>query len=120
MKFVICDVPPAGSWKRDCELLDFKLRPLSFQFLRDSDGSKWEVTFQSYIAFKVTSEEFTNHLLFLPEEGSIYTIEDSDWLKYLKKIDTPILIGCKHFILCFYDEIIEVIAKEMAYVRLSE
>jgi hypothetical protein len=119
MNFVILDIPPAGSWKRDCELCAFSMNPLSLQFVKDSDNSKWEINFDDYIAFKVTSEEFTIHLDNVPISGSFFLANDSLWLNDLKRIKSDVLNECKHFVLFFYDEVVEVISKNMTYVKLG-
>ncbi len=122
MKPILLTIPPAGIWKRDCELLDFRLMPiLYFDFTKDSNQSKWRIEFTEYISFKITSEEFLIHLqkIDFPVGGSFYLIENSSWVAELGKIPHPATAKIKHYVLFFYDEVIEVIAEEMKYTELS-
>jgi hypothetical protein len=119
MKFLILDIPPAGSWKRDCELTSFNLYPLSLEILKESDDSKWKISFDGFIAFKVTAEEFTIHLKNVPTDGSFYLAKESVWLEDLRKTDPNILEKCNHYILFLYDEVIEVISKKIIYDKIN-
>ena len=118
MKCILIDTPAFGDWVRDCELTAFQLKPLSLEFIKDSDSTSWKIVFQDFIAFKVTSEEFTIHLSKLTEDGAFFVIEDSLWLKELRTIKREILKDCKHYVLCFYDEYIEVISGGFAITKI--
>jgi len=113
MKFITLDIPAAGTWKRDCELVAFNKYPLSLEFIKDSDSTKWKITFDDFIAFKVTSEEFTAHLENVPIEGAFYIIENSPWLENLRTLDKDVLNKCKHYLMFFYDDVFEVVSKDM-------
>lgn len=119
MKFTILNIPPAGFWKRDCELINFNMYPLSLEFIRDSDNTKWKVTFDDFLAFKVTSEEFTVHLTSLPENGSFYLVEDSFWVNELKKINLDVAKNCNHYLFFFYDDVVEVVSKNMNFKKIE-
>ena len=123
MKFIPLLILPSGSWIRDCELYDFHKYPrLSLEFNKESDNTKWEIYFEDYIAFKVTSHEFSFHLISLdqmPDQGAFFYIDDSPWLNELKKVDRPeILDYCKHYVLFFYDEVIEVISNQLKFKKI--
>lgn len=124
MKFVELDIPAAGIWKRDCELVDFKLTPaLFFSFNKESDNSQWRVYFDDYVALKITTEEFTVHLMTerLPQKGSFFKLIDSPWILELGKVNKEeVLSLVNHYIFFFYDEVIEVIAGELRYEILKE
>ena len=118
MDFVKLDIPAAGTAKRDCELTDFKLFPiLSIEFIKDSDQTKWRVSFNDHISIKITSEEFIVHLsgIGLPVEGAFFIQTNSPWISELSRTNHPFLKFAKHYILFFYDEVIEVIASDPKY-----
>jgi hypothetical protein len=119
MKYITLDIPPAGSWKRDCELVHFNFRPLWLEILKESDETKWKIKFNGLVAFKITSEEFTIHLKNTPKNGSFYLIEDSFWISDLNKTNSSILEKCKHYVLFFYDETLEVIAQDLVYEKIK-
>ncbi len=119
MKFKILDIPPAGTWKRDCELINFNFFPLSLEILKDSDQTKWKIIFDGFIAFKVTSEEFTVHLQGVPSNGSFYLIEDSPWIQDLSRLDADVLKKFHHFVLFLYDEIFEIISQKINYEKIG-
>ena len=122
MKVIKLNIPVAGCWKRDCELTDIQVKPsLLLAFNVETDDSVWRIVFKDYIAIKITSEEFTADkcLRALPVEGAFFEIADSPWIEELMYAKKEILEKCKHFVFCFYDEAIEVIAEGFALDKIS-
>ena len=122
MSFTLLNIPCAGTWKRDCELTSLNLHTkLCVEFFKDEDRSKWKLEFGGLIAFKLTGEEFVGMLFNdLPEEGSFYIYDNSPWLESLKRYEKDDLImSSKHFVLFFYDEVVEAIAKEILFKKLN-
>lgn len=122
MSLTLLNIPCAGTWKRDCELTSLEINTkLRLEFIKEEDQSKWKLEFDNLVAFKLTGEEFSGQLFTdLPQEGSFYIYENSPWLKSLKRFKKDELIEkCKHFVLFFYDEVIEVAAKELFYEKLT-
>jgi len=124
MKFIALDIPATGTWIRDCELYAFNRYPhLSLEFTKESDETAWKITFNDFIAFKVTSHEFMIHLLLLkelPDHGAFYLIENSPWLHELKGIEKPeILDTCKHYVLFFYEEVVEIISNNISCEKVK-
>jgi len=122
MKFVPLLIPPSGSWIRDCELYAFQKDPcLSLKFHKESDDTSWDIYFEDYVAFKITCHEFAVHLICskqMPNQGAFFYIENSPWLNELKKVDRPeILDNCKHYVLFFYDEVVEVISNDLKFKK---
>ena len=117
MKIVKIDNIAAGTWHRDCELtsLNHQLSDFQFEFEKDSDSKKWKVLFKSAVSYKVTSEEFIGVGVSaqLPSDGSFFEVKDSSWVNELTEGDKSLKL--KHFIFCFYEEIIEVLAKELCF-----
>lgn len=77
--------------------------------------------FQDFIALKITSEEFTADkcLRSLPVDAAFFEIDDSPWINELMYTKKDILKKCKHFVFCFYDETIEIIAKEFTQQKIT-
>src|SRR3972149_11007519 len=111
----------AGAWARDCELIclsdnkDFKI-----SYHRDEDDTYWSIQCEGIIAYKVISEEFslTGYLLDLPVEGAFFEILDSPWIREFGSKKARILDKCKHYVLRFYDETIEIIAQDFVFEQL--
>lgn len=121
MEIAKIDNIAAGTWHRDCELnsLVFHLSDFEFQFEKDSDSKKWKVSFKNCVSYKVTSEEFIGIgvLANLPEKGSFFEVKDSDWVKEVT--DGDLSLKLRHFVFCFYEEIVEVLAEDLIFERLS-
>lgn len=116
MKIIDLNIPASGTWKRDCVLTSIKIYPdLILEFAKDSDQSQWKIYFSDFISIKITSEEFTSDKLLreLPEAGSFYEVIHSKWIEELMFSKNEILCKCKHFVFCFYDEVIEVISSSI-------
>lgn len=103
-----------GKSHRDCDLLGINgpLSKLELKYQKDSDGSQWKVAFSDVYACRIVSEEFvSNHLLSITSKSSsFYTTSSSEWITELKEDSSRGIDDAKHFILFFYDEVIEIIA----------
>ncbi len=123
MKIEKVDTPAAGTWARDCELLclsdgkGFKIR-----YHRDEDDTYWSLQCKGVVAYKVMGEEFstTGYLINLPVEGAFFEILNSPWICEFGQERSRILDKCKHYILRFYDETIEIIAQDFLFEQLKE
>ncbi|MEL7432196.1 MAG: hypothetical protein AAGI90_06720 [Chlamydiota bacterium] len=122
MKIEKIDMPAAGTWARDCELLclsdhtEFKL-----EYHKDEDDTYWVLRCAEVVAYKVINEEFylKGYLLALPE-GAFFEILDSPWIGEFRKEKDRILDTCKHYVLLFYDETVEIIAQKFTFEQLQE
>jgi hypothetical protein len=123
MKIEKIDTPAAGTWARDCELLslsDYKEFKLSFH--RDQDDSYWGRQCRGIIAYKVFNEEFSraSYLIELSLCGAFFEILDSPWIGEFGREQARILNRCKHYVLRFYDETVEIIAQDFVFEQLKE
>ena len=123
MKIEKIDTSAAGTWARDCELIrlsDYKDFKISYH--RDGDDTYWSVQCEGVVAYKVISEEFSRYgyLINLPTEGAFFEILDSPWICEFGREEARILDKCKHYVLRFYDETIEIIAQEFIFEQLEE
>lgn len=117
MEIVKIDTAAAGTWHRDCELisLDHQLSDFQLVFVKDSDSKKWKVLFKNPVSFKVTSEEFigVGVLAKLPNDGSFFEVKESEWVEEIADGDQS--LNYKHFIFCFYEEVIEILAEDLSF-----
>ncbi len=123
MKIKTIDIPAAGTWARDCELIsliyhnEFKLN-----YHKDEDDTYWSIKVHGMIAYKVFSEEFymRGYLMDLPVEGAFYEISDSPWVSEFRDYKAEVIEKCKHYVFQFYDEVVEVIAQECSFEKSNE
>ncbi len=117
MKIIKINNLATGTWQRDCELtyIAQQLSDFQLEFKKDSDSQRWRVLFKNTISYKVTAEEFIEFdiLSKMPNDGSFFEIQDSNFIK--KIIGKENLLKLKHYIFCFYDEFIEVIAEDLTF-----
>lgn len=122
MKVKAIEIPAAGISSRDCELIclcDYKEFTVSYR--KEEDNTFWLMKCEGLIAYKVISEEFstTGYLIDMPTEGVFFEILDSPWIHDIGEHER-ITGGCKHYVLNFRDEIIEVIAQKLIFDQLKE
>ena len=123
MKIEKVDTPAAGTWARDCELLCLSdCKGFKISYHRDEDDTYWCLQCKGIVAYKVFSEEFSmvGYLLNLPVEGAFFEILDSPWIHEFGREQARILDKCKHYVLRFYDETIEIIAQDFVFEKLKE
>lgn len=123
MKTKKINTPAAGTWSRDCELLyllDQKGFELSYH--KDEDDTYWKLKCHKMVAYKLISEELSTkgYLIGLPIEGAFFEIVDSPWIKELRNEEDRMLHTCKHYVLQFYDETVEILAQELLFEKLTE
>ena len=112
MKASHWQTPIFAGWKRDLDLKDvrFSNSVLSVHVEQESNRS-WILQFSSVQAWKVTAEECADNVLQnLPESGSLFIVDESPWIRQLGECSA--LQGSKHFVICCYDEVLEVLARE--------
>lgn len=123
MKIKKIDIPAAGTWARDCELLHLSYyRGFVMFYHKNEDDTYWRMKCSGIISYKFISKEFstTGYLLDLPIEGAFFEIIDSPWIQEFGNDRTEILNKCKHYILKFYDETVEIIAREFVFEQIKE
>ncbi|MBA3238017.1 MAG: hypothetical protein H0T62_06665 [Parachlamydiaceae bacterium] len=123
MKIEKIDIPAAGTWARDCELLCLSQgKGFKIIYHRDDDDTYWIAKCQGVVAYKVIGEEFstTGYLFDLPVDGAFFEILDSPWMREFGDEKDRILSKCKHYILEFYDETIEIITRDIVFEQLKE
>jgi hypothetical protein len=123
MKIEKIDTPAAGTWARDCELLCLsQCKGFKLNYHRDEDDTYWSLQCERIVAYKVTNEEFSRagYLINLPTEDAFFEILDSPWMHEFGYERSRILDKCKHYVLRFYDETIEIIAQDFVFEQLKE
>lgn len=115
MSFVLWDVPiKVNSFRSvDLESYRFEEKSLVFTLVEEDTEDIWIVSFESVCAFNITTEECSfNVKEYLPCYGGFFKAAESEWLTRLGKGKVAFLEGTYHFIICCYDEIIELVASE--------
>jgi hypothetical protein len=124
MKIQKVDIPAAGTWSRDCELLCLQDSYKAFWIIyhKDEDDTYWRLRCKGVVTYKVVAEEFSTkgYLINIPVEGAFFEILDSPWISEFGPDESRILDKCKHYVLQFYDETIEIIARDFIFEKLEE
>jgi hypothetical protein len=82
--------------------------------------SRWHLSFGTVQAARFTAEECSASLLgSLPSKGGFLEVKDSPWLKELGQGRISFLEKAQHFIVCCYEEVVEVVATEPRFVPLE-
>lgn len=114
MSFIPWLVPVKADSNRanDLKELASNRNALTLIFVEEETEDTWKLTFDSVQAFRTTTEECASEVLKnIPTDGGFYKAEESVWLKELGKGRIPFLENAEHFIICCYDEVVEVIAQ---------
>jgi hypothetical protein len=100
----------SATWKRALDLRDIRLASGGLVLkIEEESGKRWLLEFKPVQAWKVTAEECAGNIVSrLPSEGALFTMQESDWLQQLG--DARPLQKSRHFMICCYDEVIEVLA----------
>jgi hypothetical protein len=110
MKIIPWKLPLAASWTRSLEL-----KELSFSqgrlvlLLEEEQGAGWQLAFSPVQAFRSTTEECAASILQkLPEDGGLFEVLESPWIEELGR--AHFLADSHHYVVCCYDEVVEVVA----------
>jgi hypothetical protein len=106
-------LPIKAGWHRATELrsLSFESGGLSLVLLEEDSGKGWRLHFPEVQAFKCTTEQSAGSVLgSLPTSGAFYEVSDSAWLRELGLGKVEYMSRAKHYIVCCYDEVVEVVA----------
>lgn len=113
MSFILWDVPimADGFRSTDLEQLNFDQNGLILTLTEENTEEVWRLYFGSYQAFRMTTEECSSNIIeMLPSDGGFFKANESEWLSNLGKCEVPFLDNAYHFVVCCYDEVIEIIA----------
>lgn len=114
MNFIPWDVPIKAESHRSTDLKEFRFNQhiLKFKLIEEDSEKVWELSFDSLQAFRLTTEECSAQIIeCLPTDGGFFKSNNSTWLNSLRKNDAHFLKDASHFVICCYDEIIEIVAK---------
>ena len=123
MKIKKVNTPAAGTWARDCELISLSYcNGFKLSYRRDEDDTYWSMQCEGIVAYQVIAEEFSRagYLINLPAEDAFFEILDSPWIREFGQDQLIILNKCKHYVLRFYDETVEIIAQKFVFEQLKE
>lgn len=123
MQIKIIGNDAAGTWARDCELIKLTYcNGLTIDYYKDENETYWRAHFKDVAAYKKICEELSvyGYLEELPIDGAFFVILDSPWIAELKTSPEKNIDKLKHFILRFYDETIEIVARDCFFDQLKE
>jgi hypothetical protein len=106
-------VPVKAAGHRDLELRDLRFQgnELVLKVVSEADALEWTFEFLEVQAFRTTAEECMNPLVEkLPFDAACFEIENSPWIDALGRGTVRFLEDSHHFVVCCYDEIVEVVA----------
>jgi hypothetical protein len=93
---------------------------LVLRLANEGDGSSWSLRFPEIQAFRCTTEESSHFATAdLPRGGALFEVLDSEWLMLLGRGRIPYMEEAKHYVICCYDEIIEVVASSYEVKELK-
>lgn len=113
MNFVPWETPIKAGSSRSTELKEFKFdrHALILKLIEEDTEKNWNLSFESFQALRITTEECSVKIISrLPDNGGFFKSSESPWLKNLGKNEIHFLSDAYHFVICCYDEIIEVVA----------
>ena len=111
-----------AGWYRANELIDMRHHPLAITLIEEHTEQHWQLTFETIQAFRWTTEEaiWPLPLELFPDRGGFFEVEDSDWIAALGNGQVHFLDRSRHFVICCYDDIIEVVAWTYAVTKIPE
>jgi hypothetical protein len=115
MTVKIWNLPIKAEWHRATTLrtATFGRDGLALRLVEEETQREWCLRFPEVQAFKCTTEESAAGVLgSLPSNGAFYEIVDSPWLYELGLGRLEYLSGARHYIICCYDEVVEVVATD--------
>lgn len=107
------DLPVKAEWHRATvlESLSFGRDGLALYLVEDDSKRRWRLHFTEVQAFKCVTEESASSLLgSLPTKGAFYEVVDSPWLRELGQGSLEYMSKARHYIICCYDEVLELVA----------
>ena len=107
------DLPIKAMWHRATELdsLSFGRDGLTLRLIEEESGKHWQLHFPEVQGFKCVTEESASGLLrTLPTKGAFYEVMDSSWLRELGQGRLEYMSQARHYVLCCYDEVLEIVA----------
>lgn len=113
--FIKWDTPIKADFFRSTDLKEvvFNERGLGCVLIEEETEENWMLSFDALQGLRITTEECSARLLeIFPDGGGFFKSYQSTWLSNLGKGDVPFLDDACHFVICCYDEILEVVASE--------
>jgi len=112
MKIIPWKLPLVASWTRALDLKEISFAESRLVLLLEEEqGASWRLTFKTVQAFRTTTEECAGPIFEkLPENGGLFEVHESPWIKELG--EAHFLAKSHHYIVCCYDDVVEIVAWE--------
>jgi len=114
------ETPIEALGRRSLELESIIYEPGSIvvRVLEESTEKCWQVCFSNIQGLKVTTFESAFEVLKeLDGDGALFEFKQSKWLDSLGVNELEYMKKARHFVICCYDEVVEVMAWEVAFVE---
>jgi hypothetical protein len=112
-KLISLETPIRASWVRSLELvsLQYATNAITLVVDNDDDGKRWRIGFSSTQALRVTAFECALMIMAASQgQDATFEVVESQWIEELGKGSVRFLEASRHFVICCYDEVIEVVA----------
>ncbi len=116
MEFRKLESPIPADWYRALILESFDYMGSTLEVI-DEEEESWEIKFETIQAVKSVTEECFH--LDIPSGGALFEVVNSPWIKELGLGTIDFLDKSKHYVICCYDEIIEVVAWDCKFRKID-
>jgi hypothetical protein len=112
-KLILWETPIQASWVRSMELrsLQYTTSMVAMVVYNDDDGKTWQIRFDSTQGLRITPFECGSKVTRGSQgEGAMFEVVESQWIDDLGRGRVKFLDASRHFVICCYDEVVEVVA----------
>jgi len=123
MKFIPWDVPIKADWGRSNELVDLRQSNASLfiELIEEISRHHWLLTTDSWISVRVSTFLASSICFEITDiPGGFFEAQESKWLAELSEQNKGLNSGIRHFIICSYDECIEVACEKIDIKKLED
>jgi hypothetical protein len=117
---ILWNTPIRATWSRSMQLLSLEYKPGSMTMTvnNDGDGKVWSIRFYSIQAIEITTYECASSILRDVEgRGALFEVIESRWIEELGRGKILFLEKSRHFVVCCYDEVVEVVAHRFDFIE---
>ena len=120
MDGITWETPVLAPGRRSIELGSVAYEPgrLEVRVQEDPTGKLWSVRFSNIQGLRITTFESAFEVTKnLPGEGGFFEFKESSWLASLGAGKREYMHKARHFVICCYDEVLEIAAWEVSFVQ---
>lgn len=105
--------PITASSRRSLELDRIHYQPggVEVRLVEEDSERRWVVRFSQVQGMRITTFESASRVLAaLNGSGGLFELTSSQWLDFLGKAHVEYMQKSRHFVICCYDEVVEIAA----------